>query len=62
MIRVHHLLPIAGLVAALSLSASCAPQVGQGYEPERTSWGTPNIEGARPTETPRAFGSGNLAW
>ncbi len=45
MIRVHNLLPMVGLVAALSLSVSCAQEVGQGYEPERTSWGTPNIEG-----------------
>jgi hypothetical protein len=43
MIRTHNLLPIAGLAAVLSLSVACAPEVG--YEPERTSWGTPNIEG-----------------
>jgi len=42
MIRVHNLLPMAGLAAALSLCVSCTPQA---YEPERTSWGTPNIEG-----------------
>ncbi len=41
MMRAHNLLPIAVLAATLALCASCAPP----YEPERTSWGTPKIEG-----------------
>jgi len=45
MIRAHNLLPLAGLIAAASLSISCAPEVEQAYQPERTSWGAPNIEG-----------------
>ena len=45
MIRAYNLLPMAGLAAALTFCVSCAPQVGPAYEPERTSWGTPDIEG-----------------
>ncbi len=45
MIRAHNFLPLAGLVAAVTLSVSCAPEVEQAYQPERTSWGAPNIEG-----------------
>ena len=41
MIRAHNFLPMAVLAAMLALCASCAPS----YEPERTSWGTPKIEG-----------------
>jgi len=45
MIRAQHLFPLAGLIAAVSISVSCAPEVDQTYQPERTSWGAPNIEG-----------------
>ena len=45
MIKVRTLLPMAGLAAALSLCISCTPESGQAYEPERTSWGAPKIEG-----------------
>lgn len=45
MIRAHNLLPLAGLIAAASLSVSCAPEVEQAYQPEQTAWGAPNIEG-----------------
>ncbi len=45
MIRVHPRLALVPLAVALVTCVSCAPESGQAYEPERTSWGTPKIEG-----------------
>ena len=49
MTRTRTLLRMTGLLAAAMFCISCAPNsaqdAGSSYEPERTSWGTPKIQG-----------------
>ena len=65
MMRARNLLQMIGLMTAFAVYVSCTPEsvrvVVPSYEPERTSWGTPDIQGTwdfrtlTPIERPAEF-------